>query len=385
MSEERPSTAQVRRNSFKSSRSIDETLSRKAPMLPRPYQSTKNDLNSKAHPFATTTTLRTESTRAAAPVAPAVAERRQALSKPLMLPPSSAVKNGNPSPAKKGVASIVSNWENKRSLKRSSSDKSSSGRQSSKNPVNGNVSKMTEMFTQLTPSDSLKIDWKEASLCSHEGEYISNWITGGVPSQYENVEISGSRPSQYENAEIDKQVSTATTNHKPFVATPYAISDQTKGPTTCKPSSSQRDRDNAYEIVNYQPTTAHPVKLNMPNRRPMMPSVSPKTRKSIHTYVNVEIPSDPEPVPPPIPSKKKKPPVQMTVVNDQSNDSELDEEPGNESQYQNWSFLNVNEGDRNMTISELDAYVKSRKLQGLKLEYFKIRNKPDPSEMKIFK
>ena len=224
------------------------------------------------------------------------------------------------------------------------------------------VSKMTSQFTQLTPSDSLKINWRGDSVCSNDGDYIMNWISGGPLPEYENVSI-------------DNQPKSTATDHKPFApAVPRAHETPSQG------------SNHAYEIVSYQPTAAHPVRPNPSNRKPLVASSSARAQKLTHSYVNVDIPSDPEPAPPPVPLKKKKPPVKaVAVVNDQSDDSELDEEEGNELQYENWSFLNPGEGDQNMTISELDAYVKSRKLQGLKAEYFKIRNKPEQSEMKICK
>lgn len=369
MSDDKQSSAEAKRSAFQPSKSFDDMgLGKRHPILPRIYPSVKKDSDGKAHPFATATGKTESSSISSSSVrATSAADKRHPISKPLILPPSSAVKNSN---APKGVASIISSWEGRSSVKQPSFDKpfNSSGKMGKQFSDKGhdtaavNGGNMAGSFTQLTPSDSMRISWKQQdSLCSNDGDYVKNWLSAGAPSEYENVVI-------------DKPNSSIT-DHIPF---PVAVRSQPKQPTI-------QETGNPYEIVNYQPTTAHPVKPNPPNRKPMVASSSAKEPKLAHGYVNVEIPSDPEPLPPPVPSKKKRPPVKTAVVNDQSDDSELDEEEGNELQYENWSFLNPHEGDQNMTISELDVYVKSRKLQGLKAEYFKIRNKPELSEMKICK
>lgn len=386
MSSDKHSPAEAKPSALQPGKSVDDIgLGKRPPILPRAFQNTKKGSDNKAHPFATTAAKTESSSAGNTPVRmPTVSDKRQPVSKPSIPPPFSGVKNGNVSSASnKGIASIISNWEGRASVKQSSSDKSfNSSSKMGKQPsdksqddavMNGSVSKMAANFTQLTPSGSLKIRWgNQDSLCSNDGDYIKNWIPTHPPSDYENVAMD--TPSGYENVVIDKPNFT-TADHKPFSLAVGVGQSQTKQPKTY-------DSNNAYEIVNYQPTTAHPVKPTLSNRKPL-PASSPA--KLAHDYVNVEIPSDPEPLPPPVPSKKKRPPAKAAVVNDQSDDSELDEEEGNELRYENWSFMNPREGDQNMTISELDAYVKSRKQQGLKAEYFKIRNKPEESEMNICK
>ena len=381
MSEDKHSSAEAKRSAHPTKSFDDMESSRRVPILPRAYQSTKKDSESKAHPFATTAP-KTEYSNVGNPsvqAIPAVSKKPPKSPKPLVPPPSNAVKNGNASSSSQGIASIISNWEGRSSLKKPSSDKPfrnsgksgklSSDKSSNSTSVNGSfgsISKVADSFTQFTPSDSLRIDWKKQdSLCNDDGEYIKNWISAG-----------GGGPSEYENVVTDK-----ARNHRPFSSGAGGVHSQPKQPTT----QQALDDSGAYELINYQPTTAHPVRPNPPNRKPMVVSASAKALKLSHSYVNVDIPSDPEPLPPPVPLKKKRPLVKTPVTNDESDDSELDEEEGNEMHYENWSFLNPREGDQNMSITELEAYVKSRKLQGLKAEYFKIRNKPDLSEMKICK
>ena len=363
-------------NSFQSVKSLDEMTDKRAPILPRAYQNPKKDPETKTHPFATTTSKGDQSGVSPARSAQAVADKRQPVSRPFIPPPVSALKNSN-APAS-SIANRISNWEGRSSVNKPPSERPVNGpskitKQSSDKSLNSfkagssNTSKMdADKLAQFTPSDTLKINWtpdhrdRQESVCSIEGDYVKDWISGRTQSEYQNVDI-------------DKLSCT------PFPL-PGGALNQTKQPARHEkfslPDNSSND---AYEIVNYGATAGQLIKPYAPNRRPIVA----KTLKPNHDYVNVDIPSDPEPAPPPLPSKKKKPPIKATVVNDQSDDSELDEEEGNEAQYENWSFLNPHEGDQNMTISELDSYVKSRKLQGLKAEYFKIRNKPDPSEMKI--
>ena len=389
-------SAKAKGNSFRSGKSLDDMIgSRRAPIFPRPYQSSKKDTDNKAHPFATTS-VKTDSSSAnnLPPRVPqAAADKRQPVSKPFILPPSAVAKNSNTPPS--SIANRISNWENRSSVKNPASvaPLNSPGKiakyssEKSRNPpaVNGfgNVSKMGGKFT---PSDTLRINWtqesqqdnRHESICSNEGDYIRNWIPSGTQSEYQNV--------------FDKPNSMVTdpkptiVDQKPFPLATGAAPNQTKQLTSYENVLlGDTNTSDPYEIINYMPTTAQPVKPHPPTRKQMIPLSSAKAAKLNHDYVNVDIPSDPEPGPPPVPLKKKKPPVKTVVVNDQSDDSELDEEEGNESQYENWSFLNPREGDQNMTASELEAYVKSRKLQGLKAEYFKIRNKPEPSEMNICK
>ena len=377
MSEDKQSSAEAKRNPLLPIKSFDDMESgKRVPILPRAYQSTKKDSGSKAHPFATTAAKAESSNVGNSSVqgVPVVSKKPPKSPKPLV-PPPYAVKNDNASSSSKGIANMISNWEGRSSLKKQSSDKplKNSAKNGSDNAaVNGsfgNVSKVADNFTQLTPSDSLKINWKQKdSLYSNDGDYIKNWISAGGPSEYENVVIDKPNPT--------------ATNHKPFSSAAGSAHSQPKQPATQK---AQNNSSGEYEVISYQPTTAHPVKPNPPNRKPIVVSGSAKSLKLSHSYVNVDIPSDPEPLPPPVPLKKKRPLVKTAVANDQSDDSDLDEKEGNEMQYENWSFLNPREGDQNMTITELESYVKSRKLQGLKAEYFKIRNKPDPSEMKICK
>lgn len=392
-------SAKAKDNNFQS-KSYDDMMGRRAPIFPRPYQNSKKDTDNRAHPFATTT-AKTDSSSAnnfPARAGQAAADKRQPVSKPFILPPSAAGKNSNGPPS--SIASRISKWENRSSVKNSSSDsllnasdkiaKHSASEKSQNSPaVNGfgNVSKMGGKFTQLAPSETLRINWRQEckqdnrheSICSNEGDYIRNWIPGRTQSEYQNVVID-----EPNSTIIDPKPSII--DQKPFSLSTGAVPNQTKQPNSYENVLVADDNSsNPYEVINYLPTTAQPVnyKPHPPTRRPMMPLSSAKAPKLNHDYVNVDIPSDLEPGPPPVPSKKKKPPVKTTVANDQSDDSELDEEEGNESQYENWSFLNPREGDQNMTASELEAYVKSRKLQGLKAEYFKIRNKPNPSEMNI--
>jgi len=335
-------------------------LGKKVPVLPHSY---KKDSDSKAHPFA-----KTESSTGSSNFPPRTAADKKLPPPRALIPPlSSAVKNDNTSPSNP-VASMISNWEGKKVVKQQSFDKPSNSSGSAAKPSTnksrnnvaangcGNVAQMAGKFSQLTPSDSLKINWRHDSVTSNDEDYIYNWMpSGGMPPHYENVAVN--KP-------------------KPTITFPDQL--MSSGETS---SSLEDSTGNAYEIVDYRSTTAQLVRPNPPNKKPVIITSTTVTSKLTHSYVNVEIPSDPEPLPPPIPLKKKK----TAATNDQSDDSELDEEEGNELQYENWSFLNAREGDQNMTISELDAYVKSRKLQGLKAEYFKIRNKPEPSEMKISK
>lgn len=364
MSEQQLPSVQAKHDISQLRKTFDDGLDKKVPVLPRSY---KKDSNNKAHPFATTA-AKTESLTSSSFLTRTAADKKLPPSRALIPPLSSAVKNGNVSPSKP-VASMISNWESKKMVKEQSFDKpyNSSGNMAKPSidkshnnaAVNscGNVAQMAGKFSQLTPSDSLKIKWKHESVTSNDGDYICNWVPScGISPHYENVAVNKSKPT-------------------------FVVSDQLSSDET----SSLLEGSNAYEIVNYQPTTAQSVRPNPPNRKPMIASSTTETSKLTRSYVNVEIPSDPEPLPPPIPLKKKRALLKTAIINDQSDDSELDEEEGNESQYENWSFLNAYEGDQNMTISELDAYIKSRKLQGLKAEYFKIRNKPDPSEMKICK
>ena len=394
-------STKVKRNSFQSSKSFDDMTGRRAPIFPRPYQSTKKDADSKAHPFATTT-AQTDSLSVnnfPARMAQAAADKRQPTAKQFILPPSAAAKNSNIPPS--SVANKISNWEIRNSVKNPSSDALLNGsgkiaKQSSdkgQNPpaVNGlgNVSKMAGRFA---PSETLKINWRQEcrqdnrheSVCSNDGDYVRDWIPSGTRSEYQNVVIDKPHSMIIDQKPMIIDPKPTIVDQKPFSLSTGAVPNQTKQPTSYENVSPANDNSsNPYEVVNYQPATAQPVKPHPPTKRPMIPSGSAKVRTLNHSYVNVDIPSDLEPGPPPVPLKKKKPPVKTVVGNDQSDDSELDEEEGNESQYENWSFLNPREGDQNMTISELEAYVKSRKLQGLKAEYFKIRNKPDPSEMNI--
>ena len=389
MSEDKEeSSAKAKGNSFQSGKSFDDMMGRRVPIFPRPYQNPKKDTNSKAHPFATTT-AKTELSSSVnifpACMAQAAADKRQPISKPFIPPPYAAVKNSNAPPSSSSIASRISNWETKSSMKKPSSDvpfnSSSSDKRQNSAAVNGsgNVSNMAAgRFAQLAPSETLKINWKQdckldnrhESICSNDGDYIRDWIPSGTQSKYENVVI-------------DKPNSTII-DPKPFSLATGAVPNQTKQPAPYEnPVPADNSNSNPYEVVNYLPTAAQPVKPHPPSRKSMIASSSAKAPKLSHSYVNVDIPSDLEPGPPPVPLKKKRPPVKAAVVNDQSDDSELDEEEGNESQYENWSFLNPREGDQYMTVSELEVYVKSRKLQGLKAEYFKIRNKPDESEMNI--
>lgn len=384
MSEDKLSSAEAKRSHLQPTKSFDDMESgKRVPILPRAYQSTKRDSGSKAHPFATTA-AKTESSNVgnfSVQGVPPVSKKppKSPKSPKPLVPPPYAVKNDNTSSSSKGIANMISNWEGRSSLKKQSSDKqfkNSAKNGSDSAAVNGSfgsISKVADSFTQLTPSDSLKINWKQKdSLASNDGDYIKNWISAGGTSDYENVAIDKPNPT--------------AANHRPFSSNAAAAGGAHSQPK--RPPATQQALDNssgAYEVISYQPTTAHPIKPNPPNRKPMVVSSSAKTLKLSHSYVNVDIPSDPEPLPPPVPLKKKRPLVKTPVANDQSDDSELDEEEGNEMHYENWSFLNPREGDQNMTITELESYVKSRKLQGLKAEYFKIRNKPDLSEMKICK
>ena len=367
------------RNSFQSGKLLDETTDKRVPIVPRGYQNPKKNSETKAHPFATATTSKTDkSSVSPARSAQAAVDKRQQVSKPFIPPPVSVSKNNNALAS--SIASRISNWEGRSFVNKPPSDKPVNGpskitkqssnisQNSSKANGSGNTSKITaDRVAQFSPSETLRINWtpdhrdRQKSVCSIEGDYIKDWISGKPQPEYQNVDI-------------DKLKSPLPGN----------APNQTKQPARHEKFSLPDNSSNgAYEIINYGATAKPLVKPHAPNRRPMVVG-SAKTLKLNHDYVNVDIPSDPEPPPPPpVPSKKKKPPIKATVVNDQSDDSELDEEEGNEAQYENWSFLNPHEGDQNMTISELDAYVKSRKLQGLKAEYFKIRNKPDSSEMNI--
>lgn len=361
MSEEKQSSsAQAKRDSYQSSRSFDEGLGvKRGPILPRAYYSSKKDSESRAHPFSATAN-KIDSSPSNNIIPHAAADKRQ--------PPSSS------SSSTKGVASMISNWEGRSSLKQPFSVKpvkQSSDKSHNTPAINGSVSDVADRFAHLTPSNTLKMNWGgQDSLHSNEGDYISNWIKSSS-SSYENVTIG---LPQYENVSIDDKPNPSTSDHRPLFQN-VVVPDQSKLSRNVLSNSS-----GAYEIMDLQPTSAHPIKPNPPNRKLLV--VSSTASKLTHSYVNVEIPSDPDHVPPPVPSKKKKVPVKLA---EHSDDSELDEEEGNELQYENWSFLNVHEGDQNMNVSELEAYVKSRKLQGLKAEYFKIRNIPNSSEMKICK
>ena len=388
-------SAKAKRNSFRSGRSLDDMMDRRAPIFPRPYQGSKKDTDNKAHPFATTTSKTDSSSANNFPArgAQAAADKRQPVLKPFILPPSAAGKSSNKPPS--SIASRISNWENRNSVKNSSPDAllNGPGKIAKQNSpaVNGfeNVSKMGGKFA---PSDTLKINWKQEykqdnrheSVCSNDGDYIGNWIPSGTQSEYQNVVIDKPNSAIIDPKPMIIDPKPSIIDQKPVSLATGAVPNQTKQPTSYENVLlADNNTNDPYEVINYLPTTAQPVKPHPPTKKPMIPSSSAKPLKLNHDYVNVDIPSDPEPGPPPVPLKKKKPPVKTVVANDQSDDSELDEEEGNESQYENWSFLNPREGDQNMTASELDAYVKSRKLQGLKAEYFKIRNKPDPSEMNI--
>ena len=406
MANQPESHSATRHNGTPPSRSIGgSTHERKVPLVPR-GTGRYDSPSVKAHPFATEVQGNTSpSSRHRVVYDPT---RSQA--KPLLPQPYGANKQSQPPPPTKttGIASkMISNWEDRAGPKKMK-DTAVKDRD-----VFNNSGELSNKFGHLPPSDTLKINWRRESTTSLEGEYANDWLSGHTVPPYENVipdktiVSSDQRRSLKQHGSNAKNFSMQPGNSDGYEVVTYhdtLPSQQAKLPTATKPLIAAKPpvTANKPSAPMKRPTVVKPT----PSIRPIKPPTtvnptavtnpSPTVKKKPFflgsskpgsDYVNVEIPSDAPTQPPPVPKKRTQPPsFAAAAASEQSGDeSEPDEEEGNESRYENWSFFNTSEGDQDMRIAELEAYVKSRKLEGLKAEYFKIRSKPEPAEMKICK
>ena len=375
------------------------THDRKVPLVPRGtgrYDST----SVKAHPFAAGVQRN---------ISPSSSRQRpindptRSQAKPLLPQPYGA--NKSPVPTKTtGVASKISNWEERAGSKKV---KDTANKEHDVLNNSGNVADLSNKFGNLPQSDTLRINWRRESTTSVEGEYANDWLAGCTVPPYENlmpdkaIVNSDQRRSLKQPASNVRNFSMQPGSSDGYEVVTYhgtLTGAATKPPTAgkpplapnkpsapIKPPTANRTTPAVKPIK--PPTTVSPAAVTSPpptvKRKPFFLGSS----KLGSDYVNVEIPSDVPSQPPPIPKKRAQPPsVATTAASEQSgDDSEPDEEEGNALRYENWSFFNVSEGDQDMGIAELEAYIKSRKLEGLKAEYFKIRNKPETPEMKICK
>ena len=402
-----PSPSTTRRNGTPRNHSIGgSTHDRKVPLVPR--GTGRYDATSvKAHPFAT---------GVQGNISPSSSRQRpindptRSQAKPLLPQPYSA--NKSPVPTKTGVASKISNWEERAGSKKV---KDTANKEHDVLNNSGNVADLSNKFGHLSQSETLRINWRRESTTSVEGEYANDWLAGRTVPPYENlmpdkaIVNSDQRRSLKKPASNVRNFSMQPGSNDGYEVVTYhgtLTGAATKPPTAGKPPLAPNKPSapikpptanrNTPVVKPIKPptTTVNPAAVTSPpptvKRKPFFLGSS----KPGSDYVNVEIPSDvpsQPPQPPPIPKKRTQPPsfaaaAAAAAASEQSgDDSEPDEEEGNALRYENWSFFNVSEGDQDMGIAELEAYVKSRKLEGLKAEYFKIRNKPETAEMKICK
>jgi len=395
---ESPST--TRHNGTPLNHSISgATHDKKVPLVPRGtgrYDST----SVKAHPFA------------AGNISPIGSKQRpvndptRSQAKPMLPQPYVANKPSQPPPPT-GIASKISNWEERTGPKKA---KDMANKDQCGLNYSGNVADLANKFGHFPPSDTLRFNWRRESTTSVEGEYANDWLVGRTIPPYENVipdkaiVSSDQRQSLKQPASNVQNFSMQPGSSDGYEVVTYhgtlsgAASKPTKQSSAVKPPLAPNKPSAPIKppTVNRTTPALKPIKPLTTVSPAAVTSPSPTFKKKPFflgsskpgsDYVNVEIPSDAPSQPPPIPKKRTQPTnFTAAAASEQSGDeSEPDEQEGNALRYENWSFFNASEGDQDMGITELEAYVKSRKLEGLKAEYFKIRNKPETAEMKICK
>ena len=416
MADQPESPSLTRRNGTPLNQSVGgSTHEKRVPLVPR-GTGRYDTASVRAHPFAT------EMQGNTSPSSKRRNDPARSQARPVVPQPYNSTKQSQPPSAIKssGIASkMISSWEERAGSKKVK-DPTAHKDQCMLNS-SGNVAELSGHFP---PSDTLKINWRDGtrdSLTSVEGEYANDWLGGHTVPPYENVIPDKAIVSGDQRRSVKRQAknfSMQPGNSDGYEVVTYHDTLQreppqsVKPPTTTKLSVSTKPPPTATKqplMPNKQLTPIKPPAMVKPTPAvkqikaptPVSPAAvtnpSPTVKKKPFflgsskpgsDYVNVEIPSDtPSSHPPPVPKKRTQPSsFASAAASEQSGDeSEPDEEEGNELRYENWSFFNPSEGDHDMGVTELEAYVKSRKLEGLKAEYFKIRNKPELADMKICK